>query len=1299
MIKAASTQHNSIMTSETQASAMSHPSDTDSSHMLLDVRSVASASTAVRTCAGAIPSMGRRRCRLPWLDGNVNSSEMPGAFDAGANPSFFATSPPEVGQSDPHGLIDDALEHKEGDLSLPSSQQSEVVQPRPTQRPKSRPLLAGLESATVDQPRIPGHWPTTNAVILDPPLINDESLPGQVGTPYDLAKGDTESSRRLSTKQGRDQVMPTKALGKPSIWPMVPLSETDVPMRMSSLAFSEPAKRHSSLRSSQSARELSSGSSPSSIGRYTDGTISRKPTVRASSVQARLDRSAIAGQIRSADVSPKSSVPPTMVPPNARAPTVRSDSMQRAVNGLHDLMHEALFVATEAAQANQTHEVAQILNEATLALRKANTVQDNMNMPLKSYGMEASASSSDDYTSGSDSEAYIESDTSSIGSLRQVSRRDMPSEYANSRGAITGGPGFVPSTTATTFVSSTGTNNTDQLGTGRLHSGVVRSPTVIPAFLNNGKRPTSRRGLSESQKMAVSSSDDKSIVDTPLTMYRQPSRKSAVTDWAYVKRVPGRRGLREDSKNAESANHSSVDVASVAVPAPIRVPTEDHTRFLTRDNTIVGSVPTVEPMSLPEIPRRRTTRQPISNGLTHDLSTVPAASQDHGSIQRISYRENNRRHVPHIRASGIFDSPHSKLPDKGRDILEDSGGVGNRYGQFAQDLSLNMSLRHPRRNHISLSDDQMFRLHRYRRQPIAREWSTTRKRVTAGIACLNTALVGLTAGIYAGEVPKIQYQLADMQHRVILGNVLFYICLGLSTMFAWPLPLLHGRKPYTLAALAIALPLNFPQAIMVGSHRSPRTQYYVGLLLPRAFMGLALGFANVNFITTLLDLFGASLQSTNPHQEIVVMDDVRRQGGGMGLWLGLWAWCFVGSLSAGFLIGAAVTASLNPAWGFYVVVIIIAVFMLMNVIAPEPRRAAYRRSVLKYLDEDDRVRRRVARGEVKLHISMDGPKYWWEEAFAGIELMGRMMLQPGSFVLSLYLAWIYALVVLVTLLLGALLSRDYRWHPGHIGLAVFAVAIGAAMAVPLTKANILSRDRAHPARTDSMTFQPRVTWTSHLVRRCIFTFTLPIAGVGFCLASPGPSMSWVAPTILSGLVGFLSCLAVAECIGLMMETFDTSDLQPGVNTKHRLQSMESATRRRRTNYSSFPRVTAAIFTAQAVGFFLAAVMTAISGTVTRDIGAQAAIGVVAGVLLVFTILLSVVLWRFRSIQVIPNHALGTARSSHDWQVKEAEHDPYFKPVIIGNPSGKVRRMNLLETGAWSRWTEIRKLNKLIKHKK
>jgi hypothetical protein len=58
-------------------------------------------------------------------------------------------------------------------------------------------------------------------------------------------------------------------------------------------------------------------------------------------------------------------------------------------------------------------------------------------------------------------------------------------------------------------------------------------------------------------------------------------------------------------------------------------------------------------------------------------------------------------------------------------------------------------LQHPRKRHISLSGNQDISLGRHHhRQPIAREWQTVRKRITATIACLNTVFIGLIVGIY-----------------------------------------------------------------------------------------------------------------------------------------------------------------------------------------------------------------------------------------------------------------------------------------------------------------------------------------------------------------------------------------------------------------------------------------------------------------------------------------------------------------------------------------------------------------------
>lgn len=320
-------------------------------------------------------------------------------------------------------------------------------------------------------------------------------------------------------------------------------------------------------------------------------------------------------------------------------------------------------------------------------------------------------------------------------------------------------------------------------------------------------------------------------------------------------------------------------------------------------------------------------------------------------------------------------------------------------------------------------------------------------------------------------------------------------------------------------------------------------------------------------------------------------------------------------------------------------------------------------------------------------------------------------------------------------------------EPRYVGAGVAALALGALLAIPLTKAGLFSRERTHGPRTDSMTLETEITWTSHMTRRILFTTCLPLSGLAYTLTSMGTSLNWAVPVVFAGVVGFLSTLACAECIGLLMEAFDTCDLQPGVNSRHRLVSAPEETRRRRTNYSCFPRVTAGFFVAQTAAFVLAAAATLVGGMMTRRWGAQASTGIVSGILLGLTIALTAVMWRFRKVQVIPDNAFGGgslgAGAPREWREameaatpgqqprrrrrtkshvtsdgsssdssgadgdaegecvreKEAaaggELRDDWKPVILGNPSGKVRRMNVLELGQWSRWSEIRRLNRLL----
>ncbi|GIZ42769.1 hypothetical protein CKM354_000602600 [Cercospora kikuchii] len=762
----------------------------------------------------------------------------------------------------------------------------------------------------------------------------------------------------------------------------------------------------------------------------------------------------------------------------------------------------------------------------------------------------------------------------------------------------------------------------------------VRSPNSQPAPKESGR--ISRGGDAQRHRMA---SADDSISRTPPRLYHPPSADSIVRDYAYNNSKIMRRHSThslERAKYGAAASFYGDHGESVATQPGVR-----HSICTTKIDAPLPPSPAPKWCCSRPGKQQRVHRAHAMHNSDTTASRVPSRPLRRAQA---GLQNGSRSAEPLLAADDHAHTTAAANPPSATGTASATLPAETFKPARAPTVSsdaeaVDLSLKHPRLNHISVKEGEEYYLRRHHKpEPIAREWSLTRKRLTSFIACLNTIFVGLIAGIYAGEVPRIQYQLDDESHWVIFGNMLLFAGLGISTLIAWPLPLLHGRRPYILVAFGIMLPLQIPQAMVV------------------------------------------------------------QQGGGIGAWLGLWTFCFGSSLSIGFFAGACIISKLNPSWGFWISIMLLSFFLLVNMIAPETRKAEHRRSLFQFFEDKEarRVKHRIARGEVKLHISNDGPKYWFEEVWAGIILTKRMVFQPGFFVLMLYLGWIQAQLTLVILLLGALLSRDYEWASHWVGLAALSVPVGAALAMPLTNASTFSRARVKPPRTDSMTFQePRVTWTSHLLRRTIFTLLLPFAGLGFCLCSPGPPLHWSAAVIFAGLVGFLADLGTAECVGLIMESFDTCDLQPGVNTRHRVQSMSAQTRRRRTNYSSFPRVCAGWFAAQSFGFFLAAGATVAAGRITDNFGAQTSISIVAAILLCVTVLLLIVLWRWKDVQVIPSFTSSTRGESKEFG-DLGQADPEWKPVVIGHPSGKMRRMNLLEMGAWSRWTEIRKLNKLVK---
>lgn len=189
--------------------------------------------------------------------------------------------------------------------------------------------------------------------------------------------------------------------------------------------------------------------------------------------------------------------------------------------------------------------------------------------------------------------------------------------------------------------------------------------------------------------------------------------------------------------------------------------------------------------------------------------------------------------------------------------------------------------------------------------------------------------------------------------------------------------------------------------------------------------------------------------------------------------------------------------------------------------------------------------------------------------------------------------------------------------------------------LPFQKASWFSRARYYPPRTDSMTFQKDAIWESHTTRRTLFTTLLPIAAIGYSVASRGPSLPVAVPCVLGGLVAMASNLAIAECYSLTMQTFDTSDLQPGMTGRPVRGSIAKLVEGQRTNFSCYPRVSAGVAVTQFLEFIFGAVSTAICGRVQRRCGATEAAAIVASVLMSLTILFALVVFRWKTVQMIP----------------------------------------------------------------
>lgn len=440
------------------------------------------------------------------------------------------------------------------------------------------------------------------------------------------------------------------------------------------------------------------------------------------------------------------SKPPVQPPRASSVPEVRRDSqsLNRAVTGLETLMEEALIVARNAAQNGRNDEVASILDSATLALRKASIVNGQMGTGRMSHPLVLSPSVSE-----RDSESDAVGPNSDASSIR--SNGDSMD-------------------TAPTLLTKSAQSSQEPLLGGQYKATGRSSVSTKPAL--DDIHDTGRK----------ISPDRQSMTRTPPRLYQPPSVDSIVRDFAYARAKTAKaEAARQLSRFYGAASDYYRDAGqsvgtqpgvrpSLSAPMINDKPLPPLPGPVSKLSVPIGNVIAppkggrqarpicrIEPVPTVSIPVRSSSRSYEKVPDTEDLPRKRRSRHYRPHLSdyfESSYYHQDRKHdrsLPqpsaglHRESSQVTDARYDPNTEKRASVSK----YNPRYSGPTTFLQRNLSLRHPRRNHISLREGQGFSLGRYhRRQPIAREWNLHRKRIAAMIVCLNTVFIGLIAGIF-----------------------------------------------------------------------------------------------------------------------------------------------------------------------------------------------------------------------------------------------------------------------------------------------------------------------------------------------------------------------------------------------------------------------------------------------------------------------------------------------------------------------------------------------------------------------
>lgn len=210
-------------------------------------------------------------------------------------------------------------------------------------------------------------------------------------------------------------------------------------------------------------------------------------------------------------------------------------------------------------------------------------------------------------------------------------------------------------------------------------------------------------------------------------LHNNAHRVSETIDWAY-------QNVKDDSRSRAASSASSSQ----------RENSVDRrlSRFSTQSDLLLPPEPA---QTAPREHVDHLVRPTLSRDHSRGRSRLRRHRDSEPGTRRRRYRrgwrsdndrsKSRRRHQKHE-----FPGPIQSDPSFDEEVLHAAGkteGV-RKYGN-------ELRVREETSRHI-------FSLHRNpRRQPIARNWKNGKKRITATIACINTALLGIIVGIYASS--------------------------------------------------------------------------------------------------------------------------------------------------------------------------------------------------------------------------------------------------------------------------------------------------------------------------------------------------------------------------------------------------------------------------------------------------------------------------------------------------------------------------------------------------------------------